>query len=256
MTELVSKAERLRSLHVPGNPVVLPNAWDASSAKTLAAAGFAALATSSSAVAEALGYSDGEATPADEMFAAVARIVRSVDAPVTADIERGYKLPPDEIVERLIAAGAVGCNLEDSNPATDELIDGDEQAKWLGEVRASADERGVPIVINARVDVHLRKWGDPEARLDEAISRARSYLEAGADCVYPILLNDSAELGRFVEQVGGPVNVVFLPGSSIAEFASLGVARVSFGSGLHDLVLSRLGSAAEKILEGRDPYSR
>jgi 2-methylisocitrate lyase-like PEP mutase family enzyme len=253
--ELVGKAERLSALHVPGHPVVLPNAWDASSAQVLAAAGFGALATSSGAVADSLGFQDGHKTPPDEMFAAVARIARAVDVPVTADIERGYRLRPDEVVQRLVDAGAVGCNLEDSEPSTKELIDADEQARWLGEVRAAATKVGIPIVLNARVDVHLRKWGEERQRLDEAVRRGRLYLDAGADCVYPIFLNDPADLKTFVEGVGGPVNAVFLPGTSIATIGDIGIARISFGSGLHRATMQWLEGAAKKISAGQDPYS-
>lgn len=251
----MAKADTLRSLHVPGKPLVLPNAWDAASAKTLEAAGFAALATSSAAVAESLGFKDGENTPPDEMFAAVARIASAVDVPVTADIEHGYGLSPNEIVRRLVDAGAVGCNLEDSTAATKELFPAEDQAQWLSEVRAAADDVGVPIVINARVDVHLRGWGEGDERSAEAVRRGRLYLDAGVDCVYPIFLNDAPELTSFVEGVGGPVNAVFLPGSSIAELAGCGVARISFGSGLHQAAHAWLDRMAKRIRAGEDPYS-
>lgn len=255
MSELSAKAELLKSLHVPERPVVLPNAWDASSAQTLAGAGFGALATSSGAVASVLGYADGEATPPDEMFAAVERISNAVSVPVTADIERGYGLEPAEIAARLLAAGAVGCNIEDSDPESHELVPAEEQAERLAQVRAAAGAAGVSIVLNARVDVHLRKWGDPGARLDEAVRRARLYLEAGADCVYPIFLNEPAELRRFVDAVEGPVNAVFLPKSlSIGELAECGVARITFGSGLHLAASAWLKSAAAAIVRGESPY--
>jgi 2-methylisocitrate lyase-like PEP mutase family enzyme len=254
-SDQASKAEALRLLHRPGNPVVLPNAWDASSAQTFQEAGFKAVATSSGAVAAALGYEDGEKTPADEMFAAIARIARSVDIPVTADIERGYQLDPEEIAQRLLDAGAVGCNLEDSDAATKELVAMDEQAGWLGRVRDAAAALGVPIVLNARVDVHLRKWGEPEQRLEQAVSRAERYIAAGADCVYPIFLNDPPELQAFVAGVGAPVNAVFVPGSSISSFASLGVARVTFGSGLYQATEGRLKEMAGRIAAEEDPYA-
>jgi 2-methylisocitrate lyase-like PEP mutase family enzyme len=114
-------ADALRALHVPGDPVLLPNAWDAASARTVEAAGFTAVATSSGAMSASLGYSDGEGTPVTEMLDAVARIVDAVNVPVTADIERGYGMRPAELVERLLATGAVGCNLEDSYPGRREM---------------------------------------------------------------------------------------------------------------------------------------
>ncbi|MEA2433647.1 MAG: hypothetical protein QOG54_1104 [Actinomycetota bacterium] len=255
MTDQSAKAQQLRSLQVPGDPVVLTNAWDASSARTFVEAGFAAIATSSGAVAQVLGHSDGENAPLDEVFAAIGRIARAVDVPVTADIERGYGLEPEEIVAQLVGAGAIGCNLEDSYPATKEMVPTDEHAEWLGRVRTAANERGVPIVINARVDVHLRKWGEPDRRLGEAVARAKRYIQAGADSVYPIFLNEPEELRRFVEQVDAPVNAVFMPGSSISAFASLGVARVSFGTGLHQAADTALKKMAERIAAGEDPYS-
>src|SRR4029453_17398411 len=148
--ELVEKAALLRSLHVPGRPVVLPNAWDATSALVFAEAGFAAIATSSGAIANSLGYDDGEYIPRDEMFAAIERVTRAVQIPTTADVERGYRLPADEFIARLLDAGAVGCNLEDSDPQTGQLADCDEQAALLGAVRAAADAAGGSILLNPR----------------------------------------------------------------------------------------------------------
>jgi 2-methylisocitrate lyase-like PEP mutase family enzyme len=241
-------AAMLRDLHVPGRPVVLPNVWDAGSAKVFAGAGFRALATSSSAVAESLGYADGEQTPPDEMFAALARICRTAGVPVTADIEAGYGLSPAGIAERLLAAGAAGCNLEDSEPATGVLRDPAEQAEWLAAVRAAA---GDALVLNARVDVFLAPrhaasvaseegsavaHGSPDAAelvMADAVNRAKAYLAAGADCVYPILAPPDA-LAEFVRAVDGPVNALHLPNRpSLSELADLGVARITFGGGLY-----------------------
>lgn len=255
MPDAAASAEILRSLHVPGKPVVLPNAWDVTSAKVFEDAGFPATATSSSAVALSLGYPDGEQISADEMLAAVARIARGVSTPVTADLERGYGLDPEELVARIVEAGAVGCNLEDSDPHTGELVDLDEQAAWLGAVRAAADSSGVRLVVNARNDVHLHEWGEPEERMPEAVRRARAYLDAGADCIYPIGLADPAAIEEFTKEVAGPVNIVFRPrGPSVAALAAAGVARVSFGGGLHMAMTMRLVSVAKRVRDGQDPY--
>ena len=145
-------AARLRALHQAGRPLILPNVWDPVSARAFAEAGFSALATSSSAVAESLGYRDGQ-TPGAEMLAAVSRIARSVSVPVTADIENGYGLPPAELAARLAEAGVAGCNLEDSDPVTGTLADPARQADYLAAVRAAA---GPALVVNARVDVYVR----------------------------------------------------------------------------------------------------
>ncbi|MFD8900894.1 isocitrate lyase/phosphoenolpyruvate mutase family protein, partial [Streptomyces ardesiacus] len=197
-------AARFRALHhgrTPEDPLVLPGPWDAASARVFAAAGFPALATPSAGVAASLGYADG-ATPADEMFAAVARIARAVDVPVSADVEDGYGLAPEELVERLLDAGAVGCNLEDS--ADGVLKDPAEHAEWLAAVRAAAGDR---LFLNARIDTFLRGVDDPGA----AVGRAAAYVAAGADCVYPIAA-PVAVLPLLRAGIQGPVNVLARPG--------------------------------------------
>ncbi|HEU4541045.1 MAG TPA: isocitrate lyase/phosphoenolpyruvate mutase family protein [Jiangellaceae bacterium] len=243
-------AAQFRALHRRGEPVILPNAWDAASARAVEAAGFPAVATSSAAVAESLGYSDGESTPAHEMLDAVSRIVRVLNVPGTVDMERGYGMAPAELVERLAATGAVGCNLEDSDPRTGRLIDMGEQVAFLGDVRAAANSAGLDLVINARIDTYLM-----DARSDEPVAetrrRALEYRKAGADCVYPIKLGDGEAIARLVDQIGGPVNILYRPGGpTIAELAALGVARISFASGLYRAVH---GKFAELLAEIRLP---
>lgn len=229
MSELKTQADLLRDLH-RGTMLVLPNAWDATSAAAVAEAGFPVVATSSAAVAEVLGHRDGEQAPWREMFAAAARIAAAVPVPVTVDAEAGYGLEPHQLVAELLGAGAVGCNLEDTDHRAGGLVDAEAQADWLARVRAAADEAGVPIVINARIDVFLPSSGirDP---LDEAIRRGRRYLEAGADCVYPIGLTSRDDLERLVAE--GPVNGNTSDSLDLAALASLGVARVSFGPRFH-----------------------
>jgi 2-methylisocitrate lyase-like PEP mutase family enzyme len=222
----MSTAQTLRDLHVPGAPLVLPNAWDAASARLVEAAGFPVVATSSNAMAAVLGYPDGERAPVEDMLAAVARIARSVEVPVTVDFERGYRLAPAELVERLAAAGAVGVNLEDSDPASGELIGIDEQVAFLAAVHAA----GPDLVINARTDAFVRRAGSPQEQLASSLERGARYLAAGADCVYPIGAAGAEVIRALVDGIPGPVNVGFAPGmSSLAELAALGVARVSFG---------------------------
>ncbi|MHA6628863.1 isocitrate lyase/PEP mutase family protein [Pseudonocardia sichuanensis] len=247
------KAGRLRTLHVPGRPLILPNAWDAATAHAVVAAGFPAVATASAAVAPSLGYDDHERTPPDEMFAAVARMARAVEVPVTADIERGYGLPAGEIARRLISAGAVGCNLEDSDARTGELVPVEEQARLLADVRAAAPE----LVINARVDALIHGSGSREERIQDAVRRGQAYAAAGADCVYPLIADrlDLAEVRVLVDGIGLPVNLAFLPGGpSLAELAAAGVARISFGPGLFRLVQGHLDAALRTIATGASPY--
>jgi 2-methylisocitrate lyase-like PEP mutase family enzyme len=253
---LAERAERLRAAHHEDLPLVLPNVWDAGGARLAEQAGFPAIATTSGGVAVSLGHADGQRTPVAEMFAAVGRIARAVTVPVTADLEAGYGLPPAEFVERLLAAGAVGCNLEDTDHAGGALVAAEAQADRLAAVRAAADAAGVPIVINARVDVFVRQVGPPEERLAEGLRRARQYLAAGADCVYPILLEDASQLAAFVRDLGAPVNVMLRAGGpSLDGLARLGVARISVGSGLHHAGSAALRESLERLRSGRDPYT-
>ena len=152
---------------------------------------------------------------------------RSVSVPVTVDFERGYRLAPAELVERFVATGAVGLNLEDSDPATGTMVDVGEQADFLAAVRAAA---GDALVINARIDAFIRKAGTPEEQLRTALDRGTKYLAAGADCVYPIGVGDLDVISTLTTQLDGPVNVAYGQGAhTVADYAGRGVARVSFG---------------------------
>lgn len=225
MTEPTS-AQTFRALHHGPTPLVLPNVWDPVSARVVAEAGYPAIATSSGAVARVIGYDDGELTPPAEMFTAIARIARAVDVPVTADMEAGYGLKPQEFVARLLEAGAVGCNLEDSDPATGVLRDPGEQADYLAEVRAAA---GADLVINARIDTFLQG-----GTVADAVARGRAYRRAGADCVYPILAPLDA-IKELASSIGGPLNAHAKPdGPTAAELIALGATRISYGTSLHN----------------------
>jgi 2-methylisocitrate lyase-like PEP mutase family enzyme len=222
-------------LHTPGDPVLLPNAWDVATAQAVVAAGFPVVATTSAGVARALGYDDHEDAPAGEMLAAAWRIARTVDAPVTVDAEAGYDLSPTDLVAALHDAEAAGCNLEETDHRAGGLRDAKERAVWLREVRAAAEASDYPLVLNARVDVFLGPYlagadpGTQVALVPDAVERAHAYLDAGADCVYPIALWEPDAIEQFVAAVEGPVNVTCVPQSpSVADLAALGVARVSW----------------------------
>ena len=235
VTDLGSRCDLLRSLHRPGEPLLLPNAWDVATAKAVVAAGFPAVATTSWGVAAALGYEDEHHAPAAEMLDAAARIARGVDVPVTVDAEGGYGMEPAALVAVLRDAGVAGCNLEDTDWPARDLRDPARHAAWLTAVRENALAQDYPLVINARVDVFFHPFvadeGGPQGGfVAEAVRRANTYLEAGVDCVYPICLWESDALRRFMSEVPGPVNIACLPEApSIAELAALGVARVSWG---------------------------
>ena len=216
-------AEAFRALHHGPTALILPNAWDPVSARIIAGTGYPAIATSSGAVARVLGYDDGQLTPPAEMFGAVARIARAVDVPVTADMEAGYGLEPREFTERLLEAGAVGCNLEDS--VDGKLVDVQQQADYLCAVRAAA---GADLVINARID-NFFSGGTAE----DAIARGIAYRRVGADCVYPIFA-PAADLRRLADEIGGPINAHASPGGpQPADLVALGATRISYGTSLH-----------------------
>ena len=253
-SDLHSRCDLLRSLTRPGDPLLLPNAWDVATARAVEAAGFPVVATTSGGVAPTLGYEDHESAPADEMFAAAARIAGAVEVPVTVDAEAGYGLEPADLVAALRSMGAAGCNLEDSDHAAGGLRDPDQHAEWLGAVRHAASEDGYPLVINARIDVFVGPFlagagpGSQKELVPEALRRANAYLEAGADCVFPIILWEADALRQFTSEVGGPVNVLRLPQApSLADLAELGVARVSWGVLLYREAMGRFGERLASV---------
>jgi 2-methylisocitrate lyase-like PEP mutase family enzyme len=256
--ELEAKCQALRVAHVRGRPLVLPNAWDAASARSVVAAGFSAVATTSGGVASSLGFDDHEGAPVDEMFAAAARIARSVEVPVTVDLEAGYGLDADEIVQRLIVSRIAGINLEDTDHSTGTITTIAHQASRLATVREAAAKEGYSLVLNARIDLILTNLDRPQGDLvDACVERARAYFEAGADCVYPIFLAEPDARQRFISSETGAVNLLILPntGASIREFAADGVARLSFGTSLHRATMKRFADLIDGIFESARPQA-
>jgi 2-methylisocitrate lyase-like PEP mutase family enzyme len=253
--ELESRCDLLRALHVPGEPIVVPNAWDVASAKAVEAAGFPVVATTSGGIAAALGYEDHEGAPRDEMLAAAARIGRNVDIPMTVDAESGYGMEPAELVAALKSMGAAGCNLEDTNHLTGGLRDPAQHAGWLRAVREAASAEHYGLVINARIDVFLSAAvsGSDVTQAElvaEALTRAHAYLDAGADCVFPIVLWETDALRTFTSKTPGPVNVLAIPPApGLAELAELGVARVSYGSLLHGDVMEKFRESLRSLAQ-------
>lgn len=250
--EQAQQAELFRNKHAGPRLLLLPNAWDAMSARAFVAAGFDAIATTSGGVAWSLGYADGEQAPWNEVVAATARIVRMARVPVTADIEAGYGETPDAVmrsVTEIIEAGAVGVNLEDGTSHGPIPIRSPENAAdRLPAAREAAKAAAVPIVINGRTDLYLRNIGDEASRFDETVERGRAYLAAGADCVYPIGLRDPATIGRLVKALGAPININVRAGSpSVAELEALGVARASTASQLALMAMSMTRQVADEL---------
>ncbi|MGH8041327.1 MAG: isocitrate lyase/PEP mutase family protein [Rudaea sp.] len=246
------KAQAFRAMHDRSRILLLPNAWDAVSARLFAQAGFTAIATTSGGVAWSLGYADGEHAPREEIIAATARIARSVELPVSADIEAGFGARPAAVadtVRAIVDAGAVGINLEDSAPGSHHLRDPEDAAARIDAARKAASATGVDIVINARIDTYLQGQGDDDtARLQDTLRRARVYLAAGADCVYPIGLSDAPTIAAIVKAVNAPINVGARPGMpSLDELARLGVARVSTATRFAALAWSAVADAASAL---------
>ncbi|HEY7974192.1 MAG TPA: isocitrate lyase/phosphoenolpyruvate mutase family protein, partial [Ktedonobacterales bacterium] len=249
-----AQAEQFRSLHHVAPMLVLPNVWDAASAHIIEQAGFPAIATTSSGVAAALGYPDGQRVSRELMIEAIARIVRVVACPVTADIEAGYGASIAEqvaTVNEVIATGVVGVNIEDSLIGQGgALADVGYQVEVIAALRELATALDAPFVINARVDVFLRARGEAERRVEQAVERANAYLRAGADCVYPIGRLDHATIARLVAEISGPINIMGgSPQPTLPELAQLGVARVSLAGGLMRAALGHVRTIARELLE-------
>jgi 2-methylisocitrate lyase-like PEP mutase family enzyme len=249
-----ARADTLRQLHHGAGALLLVNAWDVASALVVERAGFPAVATSSSAVASALGYPDGERIGAGEMLAAVGRIAPRLRVPLTADMEAGYERDTDglaTLVGRLIDAGAVGLNLEDGlDPGTGQLVPLAEAVERVRVVREAADAAGIPLVLNARTDVFLEMTHDRDTALDEAITRLGAYRDAGADCLFPIGARDPATIAVLVRELSFPINILAGPGApSIRELETMGVARVSLGGGPQRAALATLARIGAELRE-------
>ena len=252
MADLAAQAAALRGLHRPGDPLLLANVWDVAGAKMVEELGFSAVATSSSAVAHAFGEQDSDVMPLEVAFGVVRRIADAVTLPLTADLEAGYQLAARDFVDKVLASGAVGFNLEDSDHHGDGvLVDQERQTERIAQVRAAAKAAGVDAVINARVDVYVRHVGEADQQLREGVRRGRAYLQAGADCVYPIMISEESAIGDFVQGVSGNVNVNMRPGTpSLDVLRRLNVARVSLGGGLFRIATTAARQAAEALRAG------
>ena len=248
-----SKAETFRSLHSGSRILVLPNAWDVASARIVEAAGAQAIATTSAGIANALGYADGQRIPRNLMMEAARRIVRSVDLPVTVDAEAGYGQGPEDAAEtaqQVIAAGAVGMNLEDgTGDPSDPLFEVEQQVARIRAVRGEAGN-DAPLLLNARIDVFLAAVGRPETRIQEAVRRASAYRDAGADCLFVPGVTDAKVISELVHAIKGPLNVLAGPGTPpVAELERIGVARVSTGSAFMRACFAKARDVARDILD-------
>ncbi|MFD3872898.1 isocitrate lyase/phosphoenolpyruvate mutase family protein [Streptomyces sp. NPDC058623] len=246
--DLASRAAAFAALHTPAAPLALANAWDVVSARVVEAAGSRAVATTSAGVAWSLGSPDGDALARERALDLIARVAGAVSVPVTADIEGGFGADPagvGETVTGVLAAGAVGVNIEDGDRAPAD------HAERLAAARAAAEAFGVPLFINARVDTYLRGLGAPETRLDETLARAAAYLDAGASGIFVPGVVDPDTLAELAKGIGAPLNVLVGPAApSVAALGALGVARVSLGSWVAEAAYAVARRATEELLVG------
>lgn len=245
------KAQALRALHRPGDPLLLINVWDAVTARIVEELGYPAIATTSAGVAYAEGYADGELISRETMLAGVARVTRVVEIPVTADMEAGYGSSAEDAAETargVIQAGAVGLNFEDSHDERD-LMELEAQVRRIRAIREAADGAGVPLCINARTDVFLADIGDSdEWRLQESIRRGNRFLEAGADSVFVPGVTDETLIGKLCKAIDGPINVLAGAASpSVSRLAELGVARISVGSASIGYAMAQFRAIAQDV---------
>jgi methylisocitrate lyase len=253
MIDQQQRAKDFHALHVPGKPLVLFNIWDPGSAKAVASGGARAIATGSWSVAAAAGFRDGEQLPLDWALDNLSRIVRVTHLPVTIDIESGYGQTAEEVgrtIERTIAAGAIGCNIEDSFVESGQLRDMAEQRERIRGARRAADQSGVAYFINARSDVFFQKPAEAhdQAMLDEAIVRAREYAKAGANGFFAPGLVSRALIAQLASASPLPLNIMVSDKTpSLAELAAAGVARVSHGPGPYLKAMKRLEELAQAI---------
>jgi 2-methylisocitrate lyase-like PEP mutase family enzyme len=254
----MTKAEKLRALHHGPEVLVLPNAWDCASARIFEELDFPAIATTSAGISFSLGYADGQNIPGKEMLATVGKIARSVDVPVTADLEGGYG-DIGETAAALLESSAAGLNLEDIlGQGPESLASIDEQVSRIAAVRRTG------VVVNARTDLYLMQIGDASTRFDRACERLKAYRDAGADCLFIPGITSEDLIARFVEALECPINILAVAGvPPIARLKGLGVARVSVGSGMMRSAMGHTRRIAEalkntgqfdKMIDGSIPF--
>lgn len=248
------RAELFHRLHAGPAPLMLPNAWDAASARVIENAGAKAIATTSAGMAWALGYPDGEQLPVPELLAACRRVCQAVTAPVSVDIERGYgrnAQDTGDLADALMHLGVVGINIEDgTDPGTRTLAHPSLLCERIACVRAVAHRHDLRFFVNARIDTYLSNLS-PEARLEETRKRALAYVDAGADGVFVPGLTDAEDIATLVRLLPVPLNIYAgFPGAPVAPtLQQLGVRRISLGCGPMQATLAHLGAIAAEALD-------
>ena len=250
---LTEKEKQFYQLHHDDKLLVLPNIWDPLGAKLLQDLGYKAVATASASIALANGYQDGEKIPFNDLLLILENIVKSVNIPVTADVESGYAKNNSELkenIKKLIDTGISGINFEDSKHDEQKLFTKEEQSEKINVIRKTASEMGSSLFINARTDVFIKEKNlSYEEKMAEAIERGKAYKVAGADCFYPIFLKEKESIITIMNDVSLPVNILMVPG--IPDFSTLkeiGLARISLGPGFLKYAINSMKNIAEKLL--------
>ncbi len=252
------KAELFLKFHQDKEILVLLNSWDIGSSKLIEASGYKAIATTSMGIAAALGYPDCQIITLSEMIGAITGIVKSVQVPVTVDIEAGYGKNLNEIinsVKKIIETGIVGINIEDSIDLSPALIDEKEFCERISVIRSLSDSMGFHLVINARTDSFYTSSSSTQQKLSESIKRGNKYREAGADCIFIQPVWDKETISTLVKEINAPINILSNPTigagitPSVSELQDLGVSRVSLGSSLMKATLSLIKKVADELSE-------
>ncbi|USK48060.1 isocitrate lyase/phosphoenolpyruvate mutase family protein [Bacillus sp. CMF12] len=254
--ELSLKAEAFHRLHQQSSTFVLPNAWDVISAKMFEECGFKAIGTTSAGIAASLGYLDGQSIPLSKMVETIENIAKSVNVPVSADIEAGYGRTVEEVLETVkavSAAGAIGINLEDGTGDPNRpIFEISSQVEKIAAIKEFSESRNMPLFINARTDLYWLNIGDSSTRLQEAVKRAKAYQDAGADCIFIPGLTDRKIIKKIREEISCPINLLVdaeMP--SLSELSEIGIERLSCGSGPFRATLTYLRSIGEEIVNNQ-----
>jgi 2-methylisocitrate lyase-like PEP mutase family enzyme len=255
-----AKAESFKALHHSGKLLVLPNIWDPLGAALLESLGYPAVATASASIAFTNGYNDGENIPFENALSTLTKIAASVNIPVTADIESGYGATETALqknIERIIATGIVGINLEDFDKHTDSFFPVNVQCGRIRLIRKISETMQVPLFINARTDVFYRgkEFLMPEEKLNETINRGKAYIDAGADCFFPLAVKRKEDLQQLISTLPCPLNIIAIQGiPDMTTLREIGVARLSLGPGFLKIAIRALRDLAIKLknFEGLD----
>ena len=252
------KAARFLKFHQDKEILVLLNSWDIGSSKLIEACGYKAIATTSMGIAASLGYPDSQVIQLSEMIEVITGIVNAVQVPVTVDIEAGYGNNQNEVIDavnKIIATGIVGINIEDSINLNPVLIDEMEFCERISSIRALSNSLGFHLVINARNDSFYTSLGSTKEKLSESIKRGNKYREAGADCIFVQPLWEKETISTLVKEINAPINILANPSiggglpPSVRELQDLGVARLSLGSSLMKAALALIKKVADELSE-------